>query len=117
MVRFPARRLRAIAVTIASIAILLGPSCGRELKFDDKKIARKCKVALGPTLTREQAVCIARLAGLHDGKRCPFDVTELATDQPDDAAFRVRETCGSLGLLLADDGRVAAVEVGDAVAR
>jgi hypothetical protein len=99
--------------SLLALALIAAGCAGRPLKFDESKIERKCGVEPGVEIVEDQARCIARLAGLRDKKRCP-----LVTNREDGASgpvLRVAESCGTAALHLAGNGRVVAVELGEAI--
>jgi hypothetical protein len=102
---------------VALFVLVATTGCGRRLRFDAERIQRKCGVTQGVELSRDQARCVARLAGLRDGRKCPLDLTEVDGGAGGDVVWQVRESCGGVGLqIAAQDGRVVAVELGEAVA-
>jgi len=99
------------------LAVLIGLGCTRPLKFNEKKIRNKCDIADAVELTPDQALCVGRLAGLKYKRNCPLEVHEVVHGAAAQPAYDVRESCGRIGLrVIKADGRVVAVEVGDAVA-
>jgi len=113
------RRWPADAFLIAvGLAVLASACGGRPLKFDELAIQRKCAVVQGAAIDRQQALCMAKLAGLKDRKRCPLQTTELNEGEPPEPVFWVREPCTAVGIFVAkSDGRVVAVELDGSVAR
>jgi len=99
------------------LAMLIGLGCSRPLKFNEKRIRNKCEISDAVELTPDQARCVGRLAGLKDKRDCPLQVHEVAHGASAQPAYDVRDSCGGIGLrVIKADGRVVAVEVGDAVA-
>ena len=109
----PGRRRLPVASVAASAVLVV--ACAGGLRFDARTLERRCGVAAGVDLNEEQAVCMAKLAGLEQSRRCPFEVSET-TDGP--AAFRVRESCSGLALSISKhDASVVVVELGRVIAR
>jgi len=108
-----------LPTAVAGLMLVAGScGCGKRLKFDAAAIRGRCDVVAGLEITREQALCIARLAGLKDRKQCRLAVDDRVAGDPPVPVFRIAEPCTGLGLSIAKaDGRVVEVEAHDAVAR
>lgn len=107
---------RAAGVLIVALLVPVATaSCGRRLRFDAERIESKCGVTQELELSREQARCVARLAGLRDGRKCPLELKQVDDGAGGDEVWQIRESCGAMGLqIAARDGRVVAVELGKA---
>jgi len=96
-----------VLATLCSAACL-GPS----LKYDEQRLQKKCDVTGRDEVTLEQARCIARVAGLKEGRKCPFELNEF-TRAGGTSVIAVRETCSTLALEIdRATGEVVAVAVG-----
>jgi hypothetical protein len=103
----------ARVAVVSSILLLAG--CAGGLRFDARTIEKRCGVSATVELDRQQAVCMARLAGLKETRRCPLAVGETTEGPP---AFRVRETCSGLAVSISKaDKSVVVVELGRVIAR
>ncbi len=113
----PDRARSGWKLALIAVAVGLVVSClGKKLKFNEQRLEQRCGVIRGTSIDAEQARCVAELAGVRSRKHCPVEVI----DEPsagDPVAFWVRQPCDRLGVAIADDGRIVAVELGDATAR
>jgi hypothetical protein len=109
------RRGSALGIAVAGLMTLAG--CAGGLRFDARTIERRCGVVAGTELSREQAVCMARLAGLKESRRCPFEIADVRDPDRGDA-FRVRESCSGLAVSISrSDATVIVVELDRVIAR
>lgn len=109
--------VRGLAPAACVLLALATMACASSLRFEADRLERRCDLAAGTELSARQAVCVGRLAGLKDTRRCPLEVTELAPDATGEPAYEIRETCGKLALRITrTGGEVIGVRVGDAVA-
>ena len=102
-----------IWLNLALLALLLPAlaGCGRALGYDARRLERKCEVIAGVELSAEQARCVARVAGLRDGRKCPLRQIELETASG--TVYRFEESCAEVGLEVdGRTGRVVAVALG-----
>ena len=108
---------RAPWVVAVFLACLVLPSClGQGLKFDAERLQRKCKLTEGTDVTHDQARCIAKVAGLKQGRRCPFEIAEL-TDERQGPVYDVRESCSGIGIRINKaSGEILGVDFGEAAA-
>ena len=114
VVRF---RRRGRGVWLAVLAVILLVSCKRPLKFNEQRLQKKCGVDGRTELTRDQARCMARLAGLRDKKKCPLEIAGIELGESGVPAWIVEEGCGELALTISRaDGRVLVVRAGSAEA-
>jgi hypothetical protein len=106
----------AAAATLVAVALPSAACFGRKLKFNEAKLAKRCGVTAGVRLTEDRALCIARLAGLRDTRKCPLEIAGMPAEDRPDGVYHVRESCGAVGLFITlEGGRVVGVELGTAV--
>ena len=110
-------RSRAPWVVALLLACLVLPSClGKGLKFDAQRLQRKCELTEGTDVTHDQARCIAKVAGLKQGRKCPFEIVEL-TDEVQGPVYDVRESCSGIGIRIHKaSGEILGVDFGEAAA-
>jgi hypothetical protein len=104
----------AVAVLMTCLVL---PSClGKGLKYDAERLQRKCKLTEGTDVTHDQARCIAKVAGLKQGRKCPFEIVEL-TDELQGPVYDVRESCSGIGIRIHKaSGEILGVDFGEAAA-
>lgn len=100
------------------LATLVAPACfGPKLKYDADRLQRKCAVDGRTEITLDQARCVAKVAGLKESRKCPFELTEVVRET-EGPVIEVRETCSTLGMDIAKStGEVVGVELGEGAAR
>jgi len=103
---------------IVLLACLLLPAClGKGLKFDAERLQRKCELTAGVEVTHDQARCIAKVAGLKEGRKCPFEIVE-STDEVQGPVYDVTESCSGIGIRVRKaSGEILGVDFGEAVAQ
>jgi hypothetical protein len=95
------------------LAGILG--CARKLKFDAARLERRCGVTAGRKVDAEQARCIARVAGLRDGRKCPLRSSQRGAGAG--LVYRFEESCAEVAIEIeAASGRVVAVALGEGAA-
>ena len=102
---------------VALLACLVLPAClGKGLKYDAERLQQKCKLTEGVELTHDQARCIAKVAGLKQGRKCPFEIVEL-TDDVQRSVYDVHESCSGVGIRIdRASGEILGVDFGEAAA-
>ena len=102
---------------VALLACLLSAAClGKGLRYDAERLRKKCKLSAGAEVTRDQARCIAKVAGLKEGRKCPFVIEERSAGAAGEV-FDVHESCSGIGLSIARaSGEVVRVDFGEASA-
>lgn len=112
--------IRATApwTVVLLLTCLVAPAClGKGLKFDAERLQRKCTLAQGEPVTLDQARCIAKVAGLKEGRKCPFEIVE-SNDVKAGPAYEVRESCSGIAIRIAKaSGEIVGVDFGEAAAR
>lgn len=109
--------MRNARAGMALAFLVLAAGCAVGLRFDARTIERRCGVVAGTELSRDQAVCMARLAGLKESRRCPFEIADVRDPERGDA-FRVRESCSGLAVSISrSDATVVVVELDRVIAR
>ena len=110
-------RPRLLWGAVALLGCLVLPAClGKGLKFDAERLQRKCDVTAGVELTQDQASCIAKVAGLKEGKKCPFEIVE-STDEVQGPVYDVLESCSGIGIRIRKtSGEILRVDFGEAAA-
>jgi hypothetical protein len=104
----------AVAVLLAC---LLFPCClGKGLKFDAERLQRKCKLTEGVDVTHDQARCIAKVAGLKQGRKCPFEIEERI-DEGEQPVYDVTESCSGISIrIVRASGEIVGVDFGEGAA-
>ena len=99
------------------LACLLFPGClGKGLKFDAERLQRKCKLTDGVDVTHDQALCIAKVAGLKQGRKCPFEIEERI-DQGARPVYDVTESCSGISIrIVRASGEIVGVDFGEGAA-
>jgi len=99
------------------LACLVTPAClGKGLRFDAQRLQRKCRLAEGEQVTLDQARCIAKVAGLKEGRKCPFEIVE-SVDEDRGPTYDVQESCSGIGIRIARaSGEIVGVDFGEAAA-
>ena len=110
-------RSRATLTHALLLASLLLPGClGKGLKFDVERLQRKCDLVEGTNVTHDQARCIAKVAGLKEGRKCPFEIAE-STDEARGAVYDVQESCSGIAIRIHKaSGEILGVDFGEAAA-
>jgi len=107
---------RLVVVSILLAVCLALPSCtgGRPLKFDTERIAKKCSVDGTDEISQDQALCIAKLAGLKPSRNCPLDLREADLGDDEVPVFVVHQICSGTGVSIdRASGKIVAVELGE----
>jgi hypothetical protein len=107
-------RFHVLRVAVVALGLLFSAACvGSGLKFNEQRLQDKCGVNGRDGVTLDQARCMAKVAGLKDGRRCPLEVNEIARGD-ETVVFEAREGCSTLGLEIDKaTGEVVAVEIGE----
>jgi hypothetical protein len=97
---------------------LLQPACfGKGLKFDAERLQQKCNLTGETEISLDDVRCIAKVAGLKEGKKCPFAIDELI-DGRQRSVYDVRESCSGIGIRIdRTSGEIVGVDFGEAAAR
>jgi len=111
-------RSRSLWAAVVLLACLVSPAClGKGLKYDAERLQRKCKLTAGVDVTEDQARCIAKVAGLKQGRKCPFEV-EALTDETRRSVYDVRESCSGISIRIdRSSGEIVGVDFGQGDAR
>lgn len=93
------------------------PAClGKGLKFGAERLHKKCKLTEGVQVTHDQARCIAKVAGLKEGRKCPFEIVET-NDDLQGPVYDVQESCSGIGIRIRKaSGEILGVDFGEAAA-
>ena len=95
MTRYGREFVRRVAIVACTLSLACaGPKLREPKKLKPKKVSANCHVEEGNNVSRDQALCIARLAGLNVAEG-QFTIREARSLQRE-AVWIVEELCGEL---------------------
>jgi hypothetical protein len=93
--------------------VILTGCLGKGLEFDEQRLRTRCALGEQVEVTRQQALCIAKLAGLKEKRKCPFEIEE-GTLEGQGPFWGIRESCSGIGIHIdRATGAIVGVEYGE----